>query len=48
MKSFAVARGVYRDWQNGTKYGYGQYNGILRILMGQVNCIDSDESNGEK
>ena len=25
------------------KYGYGQYNGILRILMGQVNCIDSDE-----
>lgn len=30
------------------KYGYGQYNGILRILMGQVNCIDSDESNGEK
>ena len=22
------------------KYGYGQYNGILRILMGQVNCID--------
>ena len=30
------------------KYGYGQYNGILRILMGQVNCIDSDESDGEK
>ena len=30
------------------KYGYGQYNGILRILMGQVNCIDSDESNREK
>ena len=29
------------------KYGYGQYNGILRILMGQVNCIDSDESDGE-
>ena len=26
------------------KYGYGQYNGILRILMGQVNCIDSDEN----
>ena len=26
------------------KNGYGQYNGILRILMGQVNCIDSDES----
>ena len=30
------------------KYGYGQYNGILRILMGQVNCIDSDGSDGEK
>lgn len=30
------------------KYGYGQYNGILRILMGQVNCIDSDENDGEK
>ena len=30
------------------KYGYGQYNGILRILMGQVNCIDSYESDGEK
>ena len=30
------------------KYGYGQYNGILRIVMGQINCIDSDESNDEK
>lgn len=30
------------------KYGYGQYNGILRILMGQVNCIDSDENDDEK
>ena len=30
------------------KYGYGQYNGILRILMGQVNCIDSDENDTEK
>ncbi len=30
------------------KYGYGQYNGILRILMGQVNCIDSDENDGKK
>lgn len=30
------------------KYGYGQYNEILRILMGQVNCIDSDGSDGEK
>ena len=30
------------------KYGYGQYNGILRILMEQVNCIDSNESDGEK
>lgn len=25
------------------KYGFGQYNGILTILMGQVKCIDSDE-----
>lgn len=30
------------------KYGHGQYNGILRILMGQVNCIDSDESDEVK
>ena len=30
------------------KYGYGQYNGILRILMGQVNCIDSDEKDDDK
>ena len=30
------------------KYGYGQYNGILRILMRQVNCIDSDEDYDEK
>ena len=30
------------------KYGYGQYNGILKILMGQVNCIDSDENDDEK
>ena len=30
------------------KYGYGQYNGILRILMGQVNCIDSDTNYDEK
>ena len=30
------------------KYGYAQYNGILRIVMGQINCIDSDESNDEK
>ena len=30
------------------KYGYGQYNGILRILMGQVKCIDSDENDGKK
>ena len=30
------------------KYGYGQYNGMLRILMGQINCIDSDESDDEK
>lgn len=30
------------------KYGHGQYNGILNILMGQVKCIDSDEDNNEK
>lgn len=30
------------------KYGYGQYNGILRILMWQVNCIDSDTNYDEK
>lgn len=30
------------------KYGCGQYNGILRILMGQVDCIDSDENDDEK
>lgn len=30
------------------KYGYGQYNGVLKILMGQVNCIDSDENDDEK
>lgn len=30
------------------KYGYGQYNGILRMLKGQVNCIDSDEDYDEK
>lgn len=30
------------------KYGFGEYNGILKILMGQVNCIDSNENEGEK
>lgn len=30
------------------KYGYGQYNGVLKILMGQVKCIDSDENDEEK
>ncbi len=30
------------------KYGNGQYNGVLNILMGQVNCIDSDENDDEK
>lgn len=30
------------------KYGHGQYNGILNILMGQVKCIDSDENDDEK
>lgn len=30
------------------KYGCGQYNGILKLLMGQINCIDSDESDEKK
>ena len=30
------------------KYGYGEYNGILKILMEQVNCIDSNVNEGEK
>lgn len=30
------------------KYGHGQYNGVLNILMGQVKCIDSDENDDEK
>lgn len=30
------------------KYGHGQYNGVLNILMGQVNCIDSVENEDEK
>ena len=30
------------------KYGYGQYNGVLKILMGQINCIDSDEKDDDK
>lgn len=30
------------------KYGYGHYNGVLNILMGQVKCIDSDENDNEK
>lgn len=30
------------------KYGYGQYNGILNMLMGQIECIDSDEKQDEK
>lgn len=25
------------------KYGNNQYNGILKILLGQIRCIDSDE-----
>ena len=28
--------------------GYGQYNGILNILMGQIKCIDSKENIEEK
>ena len=30
------------------KYGYGECGGILQMLMGQVNCIDSDEDDNEK
>ena len=30
------------------QYGCGQYNGILKIVMGQINCIDSDASEDEK
>ena len=30
------------------KYGHGQYNGVLNILLGQVKCIDSDENDEEK
>lgn len=30
------------------KYGYGQYNGVLNTLMGQVRCIDSNEDDDEK
>ena len=30
------------------RYGYGQYNGILNIIMGQVKCIDSKEDKDEK
>ena len=30
------------------KYGNGQYNGILKILMGQIRCIDSDSDEDEK
>ena len=30
------------------KYGYGQYSGILNILIGQVKCIDSYENADEK
>ncbi len=30
------------------KYGYGQYSGVLKILMEQVKCIDSNESDEEK
>lgn len=30
------------------KYGNGQYNGVLNILMGQVNCIESVENDDEK
>lgn len=30
------------------KYGYGQYNGVLNIIKGQINCIDSNENDNEK
>ena len=30
------------------RYGKGQYNGMLNILIGQINCIDSDENENEK
>ena len=30
------------------EYGYGEYSGILKILMEQVNCIDSNENGREK
>ena len=30
------------------KYGHGQYNAVLKILMSQVKCIDSDEDKDEK
>ena len=30
------------------RYGNGQYNGILTILMGQIRCIDSDSGQDEK
>lgn len=30
------------------RYGHGQYNGMLQILMGQIQCIDSDEKLDEK
>lgn len=30
------------------KYGYGQYSGLLKILMGQIKCIDSNEDEKTK
>lgn len=30
------------------QYGFGQYNGVLRILAGQIKCIDSDFEVNEK
>ena len=30
------------------KYGYGQYNGILRTIKRQINCIVSDEKKKKK
>jgi len=30
------------------KYGYGHFNGVLNLLMGQIRCIDSDVNDDEK
>lgn len=30
------------------QYGYGQYDSVLKILMRQIHCIDSDSDEDEK